>query len=84
MVLSLCDRYLTSKCQVKEMTDEIRNELNAQIDNYAEQALRNIAMAYNDISEQKDWNEAPDSGLIFVGLVGILDPVRESVPEAVK
>lgn len=84
MILELCTRYVSEQGEVADLTEDIRDELLDQIDEYADQALRNIALAYNDISEQEDWDEAPDSGLVFVGLVGILDPVRESVPDAVR
>lgn len=69
------------------MTSEVREELLHEIDVYAADALRNIAMGYRDFTEDeapKDWTAPPEAELTFIGLVGILDPVRPSVPAAVK
>lgn len=52
----------------------------------AEQALRVIAVAYKDISGVPNKNELNDleKNLTFVGLIGMIDPPREGVKEAVK
>jgi magnesium-transporting ATPase (P-type) len=54
---------------------------------FAKDGLRTLSLSYkeypkNDISK---WEQEPsDDTLIFLGLVGIKDPVRPAVPEAVK
>jgi len=52
----------------------------------AEDALRVLAMAYKELPadvEEFEMDEV-ESGLTFVGLVGMIDPPREEVPAAVK
>jgi Ca2+-transporting ATPase len=74
---------------------EERERLEGVILNYAKQSLRTIALVYRDFAEwpprhavnPEDPSEA-DLGLLlsdmtFLGVVGIQDPIRPGVPEAV-
>lgn len=56
-----------------------RASLESQIDAFARKAMRTLALAYR----QGEDGEDPESGLVFLALVGINDPVRPDVPEAV-
>ena len=62
--------------------DLIKNKNNKM----AEKALRVLAVAYLDVDilpSQID-SETIEKGLIFIGLIGMIDPPREGVKEAVK
>ena len=62
--------------------DLIKNKNNKM----AEKALRVLAVAYLDVDilpNQID-SETIEKGLIFIGLIGMIDPPREGVKEAVK
>lgn len=56
----------------------------------AKQALRNIALAYTDLDDdpKRDWESDPKPDetekFILIGFLGIEDPVRPEVPEAVR
>ncbi|EDQ88387.1 uncharacterized protein MONBRDRAFT_9247 [Monosiga brevicollis MX1] len=52
---------------------------------FAEQALRVICIAYKDFDDAQDWDqeEALLSDLVISAFVGIQDPVRPEVPDAV-
>ncbi|KAM0359560.1 hypothetical protein ACHAPY_009790 [Fusarium culmorum] len=54
------------------------NAINA----FAEKSLRTIGMAYKDFAETPDLENLSD--LTLLGIVGIQDPVRPGVPEAVQ
>ncbi len=62
-----------------------RNNIERQNEMMAEKALRVIAVAYKDISvlPQKMESNFVETGLKFVGLIGMIDPPREGVKEAV-
>ena len=83
-VLSVCDKIVI-KGEVRPLvqadTDEIRNAN----EKMANSALRVLAMAYKDCPEapQKVTIGELEKGLIFIGLLGMIDPARPEVLEAV-
>jgi Ca2+-transporting ATPase len=51
---------------------------------FAEDSLRVLALAYRDVSSLKKYDvSSVEKDLIFVGLVGMIDPPREGVKEAI-
>ncbi len=51
----------------------------------ASDALRVLAMAFKEVPFAEDYDiEDIESGLTFVGLVGMIDPAREEVPQAIR
>eukprot|EP00163_Fabomonas_tropica_P011978 TRINITY_DN2302_c0_g1_i7.p1 TRINITY_DN2302_c0_g1~~TRINITY_DN2302_c0_g1_i7.p1 ORF type:complete len:1113 (-),score=325.50 TRINITY_DN2302_c0_g1_i7:501-3839(-) len=83
IVLGLCDR-IRVKDDVKELDNEHSGDVQDCIDKYASDALRTIGLAYVDFDQDRDWSEEPEDGLVWLGVVGIKDPVRKEVPAAVK
>ncbi len=67
------------------MTEELRRSIQKQIDAFARDAYRVLALAYRDLPEPMERYEAAtvETNLTFVGLVAILDPPRADVPQAV-
>ena len=95
IVKNCCSHYLDSEGQVREMTDEVKGNLDNVINNYARQALRTICLAYKDLlpNECGPQHDAPvdqdvkdieKSGLTLICIFGIMDIVRPEVPDAVK
>jgi Ca2+-transporting ATPase len=72
---------------VTPLTPELREELNQTILKMADKALRTIGVAHRDFAagEIADMEgfEASDSGLVLAAIVGIIDPLRSDVSEAV-
>lgn len=60
-----------------------RQAMEDAITEFAKKSLRTIGIVYKDFEEVPDL-EAPLSDLTLVGVVGIQDPVRPGVPEAVQ
>ncbi|KAJ4327742.1 plasma membrane calcium [Fusarium piperis] len=91
--------YCTAKADIdtleeEPLTDEDLQTLNETIDVYARKSLRTIGIVYKDYpswppssAEVTDNNHVDFSSvlheLVFLGVVGIQDPVRPGVPEAV-
>jgi calcium-translocating P-type ATPase len=71
---------------IRPMTGRDRKNLERQNDRYARRALRVIGFAYRDLgAEQKHYEIGEvERDLVFVGLVGMMDPPRPEVEEALK
>lgn len=84
-VIRRCDSYLDED-GVHPLTDEKRREILEQNKGYADRALRVLAAA------ERFWNTRPEKheaayleqNLIFIGLTGMIDPVRPEVLPAMK
>ncbi len=84
-LLRRCTSYLAED-GVHPLTDEKRAEILAENKNMADQALRVLACAYQnlDVKPEKEDSESLEKDLIFVGLCGMIDPVRPEVKDAVQ
>lgn len=77
-LISRASQYYTDSGDKKPFTDEMKAELDRNIVEYSQQANRMLAFcSYEGAIEGE---ELPETGLIFLGVVGIRDEVR---PEAV-
>ncbi len=83
-LLARCTRILVNGKEV-ELTDEIRQAVLAKNTDFASQALRVLACAYKIHASVPDTytSEAIENNLVFMGLVGMIDPVRPEVTDAV-
>lgn len=60
-----------------------KDDINEQNNQMAEKALRVIAVAYKDVEKLPEMQDV-EKDLIFCGLIGMIDPPREGVKEAVR
>jgi Ca2+-transporting ATPase len=75
-----------------ELSDEQRSVLTEAIDEYASQSLRTLGLAYRDLEVWPPPGDMVDEvpmdelleDMIFLGVLGIQDPLRPGVAEAVK
>lgn len=85
VILSRCTAYLGSDGSVRPMSAELRSRALAKNREFAQGALRVMAAAYRipssvPVSPQA---EREERDLIFIGLVGMMDPVRPEAAEAI-
>ncbi|MEJ2439626.1 MAG: cation-transporting P-type ATPase [Gammaproteobacteria bacterium] len=78
VMLDLCSQVHEGG-QVRGLSEDERHLLLKQADNYANQGLRVLSLAYREVD-----NEARIDELVFVGHVAMVDPPRPEVPAAVK
>lgn len=83
IVLASCDKVIDGEGRVVPIDDDMLKQLKATIQSFADSALRTLCLAYKDL---EDWQDGaiPDEGFTCAAIVGIKDPVRPGVPEAVK
>lgn len=67
---------------IRNLTDDDIKEIMSSAEEMAGQALRVLAFAYKPIDSADAENI--ESEMIFVGLVGMMDPPRPEVPDAIK
>ncbi|CAO3673150.1 unnamed protein product [Rhizopus stolonifer] len=96
IILALCSSVLAVEHEgERELTSEDYEQVENMIQNYATRSLRTIGIAYRDFDHwppngTTEDGDVPyddlvqDNGLTFLGLVGIEDPLRDGVPEAVS
>jgi len=84
-VLQLC-RFIHLEGKQKRLDDELKIELLGMNEEMANQALRVLGMAYREIPDTMlSYDEKNlEKDLVFVGLVGMIDPPRQEAKEAVK
>ena len=84
VVLSRC-AYYWDEGDIKPMTEEKRTEIMSVNKAMADKALRVLAAAMRNWSAKPDDNspEYLEQDLIFVGLTGMIDPVRPEVKAAI-
>ena len=68
------------------MTDELRKEILNTNSNFSKDALRVLAFAYRTYDDVPETitSEEIEKDMIFVGLVGMIDPPRTEATEAIK
>ncbi len=79
-VLEACSTILAEEGE-HELSDSKKKELNERNREMAENGLRILAVAYRTAANTK---EDPYNNLTFVALLGLLDPPREVVKEAIR
>lgn len=80
-LLKRCDRILING-KIRKIDDkDIENILEAN-NNLAKNALRVLGMAYKD--SDSEVNESLESNLIYIGMVGMIDPPRPEVKSAIE
>ncbi len=85
VVLSHCTSYYESGKHLP-MTDEKRAEITAQNKEMADKALRVLCCAMRFYNQQPASEEAQEleQELCYIGLTGMIDPVRAEVVDAIK
>ena len=79
ILIDRCNRiYKNGK--IEALTESEKEEIRKENINMADNALRVLAVGYKDLSNIQKTEE----DLIFVGLIGMIDPPREGVKEAVE
>jgi Ca2+-transporting ATPase len=82
-VLERCDRALVDG-EVVALTDRRREAVLERTDDLASEALRVLGFASRTVEDPAADAEAVESGLVFLGLQGMIDPPRAEVPAAVE
>ena len=83
-VLSVCDKFIING-EVRSITTDDMEQIRNANEAMANSALRVLAMAYKELPEAPQNVEIGEleNGLIFIGLLGMIDPARPEAVDAV-
>ncbi|XP_023761584.1 putative calcium-transporting ATPase 11, plasma membrane-type isoform X1 [Lactuca sativa] len=84
IILSLCDKIITDDGEIMEISDKQRKAITDVINGFACDALRTICLAFRDLDTGSSSDNIPETNYTIIAVVGIKDPVRPGVKEAVK
>lgn len=86
IVLDLCSHVSTSSGGTTPLTETIRREILEAISCMAKNALRTVAIAHRTMAALPAGDDAADfeKDLVLDAIVGIKDPLRPDVPDAVR
>ncbi len=81
-VLPLCNKVLIGN-EVKDITEDDIIKINNLCSNLSKQAIRILGFAKKNVNFIPDKDEV-EQNLIFVGILGMIDPPREEVKQAIQ
>lgn len=83
VVLDRCDRILIDG-EEQELTEEKKQEILEQNQDFAEDALRVLGFARRTLADTSVDDDEIEQEMVFLGLQGMIDPPRDEVKEAVQ
>ncbi|BAT96345.1 Calcium-transporting ATPase [Vigna angularis] len=84
IVLKLCNKVIDPSGIVVDLSDEQAKNVSDIINGFASEALRTLCLAVKDVNESSGETSIPEDGYTLIAIVGIKDPVRPGVKEAVQ
>jgi Ca2+-transporting ATPase len=82
-VLNLCSHFADGEEELHPFDEAAQKQLLALNEVMADGALRVLALAEKRLPVSEQLREAIESDFIFLGFVGMMDPPRDEVPEAI-
>ncbi|MFZ5352705.1 MAG: calcium-translocating P-type ATPase, SERCA-type [Bacillota bacterium] len=85
IIINRCTRIYRNGT-VQELTEELRQQIFATNSEFASNALRVLAFAFREFDSlpEEITSESIEKELVFVGLMGMIDPARVEALEAIK
>ena len=86
ILLARCTQELVGE-EIKPLTAERRKEILKKNEELAGEALRTLAVAFRilpkDALKQEEWDDTLEQDLVFLGLIGMIDPPRKEAKDAI-
>lgn len=83
-VLKICSKILIDN-KILPLDDEEKKQIEKANNKFGRDALRVLAFCFKDISKEQTSNtDNWEEDMVFVGLIGMIDPPRKEVAEAIE
>ncbi|MGA9845432.1 MAG: cation-translocating P-type ATPase, partial [Nitrososphaeraceae archaeon] len=82
VILGRCSEIVVDNKSLS-LSDDMRNIILAANDDMATRGLRVLALAYKDLKDNDLSKEDVEKNLLFLGLVGMMDPPRKEVIDSI-
>jgi Ca2+-transporting ATPase len=82
VIIKKCSEIQTLK-GLTDITAELADKVMKANDDMASRALRILGVAYKKLGKREPGRESLEEGLVFAGLIGMIDPPRSEVKKAV-
>ena len=82
-ILSICNK-ISINGKLLDFTNEYKAKVLENSNIMSDKALRVLAFAYKDISKENIVLDSLEKDLVFIGMVGMIDPPRLEVKDSIK
>lgn len=82
-ILSICNK-ISINGSILDFTPEYKNKILESSNIMSDKALRVLSFAYKDISKDNIILDSLEKDLIFIGMVGMIDPPRLEVKDSIE
>ena len=87
MLLELCSQIIIDN-QIQNLSETFKNEILQSLEQFNGEGLRTLALAQRQLSDEINFTESTpeeiEQNLIFYGFVGMYDPPRDNVRNAIE
>lgn len=82
-MLPACTHFVNQDAGISKISEDYLSHFNEAIQNFAHGSLRTLCLAYKEVKTvPEDWSQI-ENNLVILTLVGIKDPLRDGIKEAV-
>ena len=79
-----CNQYINKDGGLSKINQDFLDQLSHATNDFANDTLRTLLLCYKEVkSIPEEWDEV-EGNLVVIGMVGIKDPLRDGIAEAVQ
>lgn len=82
-ILNRCEKYLKNG-KILKLSKLTKTKILAKEKQLSKKSYKVLAVAYKSVQSKKEYSSKDEENLVFVGLVGLVDPPKDGVKEAVE